>query len=208
MRAVSLLFVSVGTDHHPFDRLLGWVRDWACDHPRWELQVQHGLSADPGLGGGAGTAFAFCDHDRLQELLGLADAVVSHGGPATITEARRYGHVPVVVPRDPTLGEHVDGHQQAFARRLGAAGLVHLAQTRAEFVAALDGVTAAPPTPAQRAAGLATRAVPPGVHGVGAAVEDVVRSRPRRGAGRAHRWSVISSNTRRASSGSSPPAAD
>lgn len=177
---MSLLFVSVGTDHHPFDRLLGWVRDWSREHPGWDLQVQHGRSADPG----AGTGFAFCDHDRLQELLGLADAVVSHGGPATITEARRYGHVPVVVPRDPTLGEHVDGHQQAFARRLGAAGLVHLAQTRAEFVAALDGVTAAPPTPAERAAGLASRQLPAGVHGVGAVVEDLVRSRPRRRTGR------------------------
>ncbi len=167
---MSLLFVSVGTDHHPFARLLSWTGTWAAAHPGWEVQVQHGSTPAPAYG----TAFAFCDHDRLQELLEEADAVVAHGGPATITEARRHGHVPVVVPRDPTLGEHVDGHQQLFARRLGAAGLVRLAEEEAAFMAVLDGVTAGAPTRRERAALAAAREVPPGVHTVGRVIEELV----------------------------------
>nr|WP_246290489.1 glycosyltransferase [Nocardioides marinus] len=41
-----------------------------------------------------------------------------------IMEARALGHLPLVVPRDPRLGEHVDDHQQRFARRAAEAGLV------------------------------------------------------------------------------------
>ena len=33
-----------------------------------------------------------------------ADVVVTHGGPATISEARNAGHRPIVVPRDPSPG--------------------------------------------------------------------------------------------------------
>ncbi len=54
-------------------------------------------------------------HDRLEELLAQATVVVCHGGPGTVTEARDAGHVPLCMPRDPELGEHVDDHQQRFA---------------------------------------------------------------------------------------------
>ncbi len=173
MRPVRMLFVSIGTDHHPFPRLLGWVGDWAAEHPDWEVQVQHGRSPAPPYG----TAFAFCDHDRLQELLEEADAVVTHGGPATITEARRYGHVPIVVPRDPRLGEHVDAHQQLFARRLAAAGLIRLASGEAELRVALDGEAGAPTSRQDRARRAADRQVPPGVHAVGRVIEDLARGK-------------------------------
>ena len=38
--------------------------------------------------------------DQLAELLLSADAVVTHGGPGLIMEARAAGHCPIVVPRD------------------------------------------------------------------------------------------------------------
>ena len=42
--------------------------------------------------------------------------------PGLIMESRSHGHLPVVVARDPGLGEHVDDHQQRFVGRLGARG--------------------------------------------------------------------------------------
>lgn len=173
MRPVTRrLFVSVGTDHHRFDRLCGWVVDFAAAHPDWQVALQHGRTPAP-AGPENLDAFAFCDHGRLQELFAGSDAVVSHGGPATITEARRTGHVPVVVPRDPQHGEHVDGHQMLFAARLAAAGLVAVVRSGAELDAAVlaaagrrDGVTAV-----EQAAAAAV--VPPGVHRVGAVAEEV-----------------------------------
>ena len=45
-----LVFVSVGTDVHPFDRVLGWVGGAAADYgPTLRWAVQHGWSRPPVL---------------------------------------------------------------------------------------------------------------------------------------------------------------
>lgn len=113
-----LVAVLVGTDHHPFDRLVGWVRDLAADGSvSW--YVQHGTTTLPdGLDGAPILTSA-----GMQALLSEAAVVVTHGGPGLIMEARSLGHLPVVLPRDPALGEHVDDHQQRFVRRISAAGM-------------------------------------------------------------------------------------
>lgn len=172
-----LLLVTVGTDHHPFDRLLDWVGRWSAAHPSWHVEVQHGATRAPGFG----RCFDYCGHDELQLLFAAADVVVTHAGPATITQARAAGHVPVVVPRLPALGEHVDDHQVLFARRLAAAGVVHLAETEAALASAVDAARAC--SDAGRPAAAGGPEVPPGVLNVGIAVEQLVAGR-RRGARR------------------------
>ncbi len=131
-----LVLVAVGTDYHPFDRLVGWVDSWLADSGprRAEVLVQHGRSSAPAVAQGR----PLLDHDDLQDAMGRAAAVVCHGGPATIMEARRNGRLPICVPRDPKRGEHVDQHQQDFARRMGAEDVVRLAETEEQFRAALD----------------------------------------------------------------------
>ena len=168
-----LLLVTVGTDHHPFERLLDWVGRWSAAHPSWQVEVQHGATRVPGFG----RCFAYCGHDELQLLFAAADVVVTHAGPATITQARAAGHVPVVVPRLPALGEHVDDHQVLFARRLGAAGVVHLAETEAALAAAVDAARAG--ADRGRPAPACAQEVPPGVLRVGLVVEQLVAGRRR-----------------------------
>ena len=62
-----------------------------------------------------------------------ASAVVCHGGPGTIALARRCGHVPIVVPRDPALGEHVDDHQMRYTAVLARSGAIEIATSAAEL---------------------------------------------------------------------------
>lgn len=129
------VLVAVGTDIHPFDRLLTWLERWyasRADHP--ELLVQYGHSRVPALPG----AVPFLDHDTLHRTMIGAALVVSHGGPATIIEARRSGRLPLVVPRDPDRREHIDDHQQLFARRLADHGLIRLCRSEPELADALD----------------------------------------------------------------------
>ncbi len=168
--SAPLLLVTVGTDHHPFARLLDWVGRWAAAHPSWQVEVQHGATPAPRYG----HPFPFCGHDELQGLLVAADVVVTHGGPATITQARAAGHVPVVVPRQHALGEHVDDHQVLFARRLAAAGVVHLAETEAALAPAVDAARAGPDA---RRPAAGEGEVPPGVLQVGLVVEQLVAGR-------------------------------
>lgn len=114
-----LVAVFLGTDHHHFDRLVRWSAQ-LHDEGRFRFHVQHGAtSLPPGLPGRA-----MLGVDAVARLLDAADAVVTHGGPGTIMDARERGHVPVVVPRDPRLGEHVDDHQLRFARFLAGRGVV------------------------------------------------------------------------------------
>lgn len=137
------LLVVLGTDHHRFDRLVGWVDGWLERRPAGDATsalVQLGWSREPKIAGGVGI-IAF---DELQQLMRNAVVVVTHGGPATMLEARRQGKQPIVVPRDPTLGEHVDDHQQLFARRMADAGLISLCETEDGFAAAVDARMARP----------------------------------------------------------------
>jgi UDP-N-acetylglucosamine transferase subunit ALG13 len=132
----SLLFVSVGTDHHPFHRLVGWMDDWLERRSGRPVTcvVQGGTSRPSRLA-------EFHDYLRYQEMQAAmqdAAAVVCHGGPGTIMEARVLAHVPIVVPRQSRLGEHVDDHQVAFARRLASAGEIHLPWTESDLHELLD----------------------------------------------------------------------
>jgi UDP-N-acetylglucosamine transferase subunit ALG13 len=119
--------VFVGTDHHRFDRLLGWVA--RLQGPDLHFEVQHGFTPLPvGL---VGTPMM--GPVEMAELLGRASAVVTHGGPGSIMDARDHGHIPVVVARDPRLGEHVDDHQQRFVRHLDGKGMVAAAHDASQF---------------------------------------------------------------------------
>jgi len=133
-----LVAVLVGTDHHRFDRVLEWAAALAASGD-FRFFVQHGATPLPaGLDGSA-----MLGPDRLAGLLRRADAVVTHAGPGCIMDARGHGHVPVVVPRDPSLGEHVDDHQQRFARFIARSGMVVTATDRGELEDRLRSAVAA-----------------------------------------------------------------
>ena len=134
----ALVFVSVGTDHHPFDRLVRWVDAWLPEGV--QCVVQHGTSAPPRRAEGVD----YLDHGALTSLLDEAAVVVCHGGPTTITESRRHGRRPIVVPRSPGLGEHVDDHQQRFCARMEAKGLISRIDDEDAFRALMDRALADP----------------------------------------------------------------
>jgi len=81
---------------------------------------------------------------EMNRLLMSAAGIVSHGGPATIVQIRAAGKVPIVMPRDPALGEHVDDHQIRFARHLAARGEIVLAETITDLRTALDRLVSDP----------------------------------------------------------------
>ncbi len=135
-----LVFVSVGTDHHPFNRLVQWVDGWAAAHPDVEVVIQHGEATGPVHA----HAVPYLSHSELFALIRRAAVIVSHGGPATIAEAWNVGLIPIVAPRGHRLGEHVDNHQQAFAAVLAEREQVVRVTMESELVEALDHAVADP----------------------------------------------------------------
>jgi UDP-N-acetylglucosamine transferase subunit ALG13 len=136
----ALVVVSVGTDHHPFDRLVAWMDGWAGEHPTVAVVVQRGSSPPTAHA----SSHQLIAHRQLCQLFSSATVVVCHGGPSTVMDVRAAGRLPIVVPRDPALGEHIDDHQLRFSDHLARHLLGHLARDRSQLVAALDDALADP----------------------------------------------------------------
>ncbi len=126
---MTLVLATVGTDHHHFNRLASWAGRLAVSQPDLHVVLQHGVTRPPeGV-----EAHVMLGPEALRSMLARADAVVTHGGPGSIMDARAAGHVPVVVPRERQRGEHVDDHQVRFSTRLAKLGEVRLAQDESAF---------------------------------------------------------------------------
>jgi UDP-N-acetylglucosamine transferase subunit ALG13 len=106
-----VIFVTLGTHHDPFPRLIEGLRTLDGD----ELVVQHGHSPAPL---DAARATRFMPFEEMLEQIRAADAVVTHAGVGTILTCLRLGRTPLVVPRQRRLGEHVDDHQVELTRAL------------------------------------------------------------------------------------------
>jgi UDP-N-acetylglucosamine transferase subunit ALG13 len=134
--ARPLVFVTVGTDHHPFDRLVDWIDRWmsAPDREQVRCVVQHGTSRAPRLA----EHRRYVGYQQMEELLDQASAVVCHGGPGSVMMCRWAGKRPIVVPRRRSLGEHVDDHQMVFARRIAQEGEITLAEDEASLAGCLE----------------------------------------------------------------------
>ena len=112
-----MIFVTVGTHHDPFQRLLDGLSLLDGD----ELVVQYGPGGPPA---GVARAADYLPFDEMLALFREADKVITHAGVGSILCATREGHVPLVVPRRHDLGEHVDDHQSELTRALAARGSV------------------------------------------------------------------------------------
>jgi UDP-N-acetylglucosamine transferase subunit ALG13 len=126
-----MIFVTVGGQPAPFDRLLHAVASLATID---EVVVQYGTSRvrPPGA-----RCIDFLSFDEFLEYMRASRVVVGHAGVGTTMVALFAGKRPIVVPRQASLGEDPDGHQGEFARRLDAAGLVQLVEDSAELGAAV-----------------------------------------------------------------------
>ncbi len=132
------VMVSLGTDHHAFERLVRWVDAWvASARSRGgtvRYTLQHGATAPSAL---AMNVALLPRHDMLH-LFAEHDLLVVQGGPGSIRDVRSVGRVPIVVPRRRDQREVVDDHQIDFARFMAARGECALAEDGQELAALLD----------------------------------------------------------------------
>ncbi len=133
-----MIVVTVGTHEQPFDRMLRAVSDLGAVEP---MLVQYGTST---ITDGPGEWVDFLSFDELAERAGAARVFISHAGVGSIVLARRCGLRPVIMPRRPELGEHVDEHQLELSRRLHRAGLVTVVEDAQELAAAVRRPAAVP----------------------------------------------------------------
>jgi len=126
-----VIFVTVGTNEAPFDRLLRALDGLGLEE---RLVVQRGASRVRPAGA---ECVEFLPYEELVEHVRAARLVVTHAGVGSVLVVLSAGKRPLVVPRLHRYGEAVDDHQLAFARHLERAGLVSVAEDLAELPAAL-----------------------------------------------------------------------
>lgn len=105
-----MVFVTVGSQKFPFDRLLEAVDACVSDGSiRDEVFAQTGASAyEP-----RNYAWKpFLDRGEFAEKMAAADVVITHGGTGAIVGALKQGKKVIAMARLARYGEHVDDHQE------------------------------------------------------------------------------------------------
>lgn len=117
-----MIFVSVGTDLFPFNRLIEEVD---------RLVVKGRISEDVLCQIGYSSykpkrcqSVQMLPFDEMERTIQKASCMVIHAGPATIMQVLRADKIPIVVPRLKRFGEVVDDHQLYFTQKLAAEGKV------------------------------------------------------------------------------------
>jgi exopolysaccharide biosynthesis glucuronosyltransferase PssE len=150
-----LIFVTVGS-MFPFDRLIRSM----------DLLVASGELKDEvrsQIGSGAYEPRAmpfqrFMDKAEFDALLERAEMIVSHAGIGSIATALRLGKPMLVVPRRGRLGEHVNDHQVATARKYEELGHVLAAYDENDILRMIEGLRRFRPVPRKvNAVGVADR---------------------------------------------------
>lgn len=104
-----MIFVTVGSQKFPFNRLIEKVDQMAGDGViREEVLIQTGTSdyiprhcrhRD------------FYDREEFKTMIDTCTVLITHGGVGTVIDAVKRGKKVVAVPRLARYGEHVDNHQ-------------------------------------------------------------------------------------------------
>lgn len=129
-----LIFATVGATL-PFDRLTQMVATAKSSGVLDEqviLQVGEGGVRPNGV-----ESFETLPFPTVREILREASIVVCHGGTGSIITALQNGCHVIAVPRQASLGEHYDDHQQEITGTFRDRGLIEVANTPEEFADAV-----------------------------------------------------------------------
>lgn len=118
-RRVARVVVTVGTSReYGFRRLVDAVL--AVSRPDWTVFWQTGSTDVEDL---SILAASSVTAGQLRSEIRSADVVISHAGTGSAVTALECGKRPILVPRDPSFGEHVDDHQEQIAAELSRRNL-------------------------------------------------------------------------------------
>jgi len=135
-----LIFVTVGTQKFPFDRLAEALDGHiAAGRIRDEVFAQIGYTAYRPR---HYRAVRMLPPEEAEARLRGCSVLIAHGGTSTIVRALRLGKKVLVVPRQRRYGEHVDDHQLEIARLFEDMRMVECAYDTADIPEKLERLRA------------------------------------------------------------------
>ena len=109
-----MIYVTVGNDFRPFDRLVKRM-DELVPSLADQVLIQKGYSTYRPRNA---QSFDFVSMDTATDYILKSHLVVSHAGIGTIILCRQHGIPLLILPRRKALGEHMNDHQLEIARAL------------------------------------------------------------------------------------------
>ena len=142
MTTMPLIVVTVGTDHHPFDRLIGWIDELAANRGQQaEIVVQCGCSRRAGRSHDRGDGTRIVRHiprlDEARRRRGDARTEHHHGG----RDARHPGHLVPTIPSGASMSTIT---RSSLPDTQAEEGLFTVVNDRAELFEMLDAAIADP----------------------------------------------------------------
>jgi len=113
-----VIFVIMGMEIHPFDRLAKAADELA--HGDEEVFIQLGSCTYTPTRARFQKYLSF---GEVCESIQKASVVITHAGAGSTLVCIQQGKHPIMVPRRSRWSEHVDDHQVPFAQKLGSGGL-------------------------------------------------------------------------------------
>lgn len=111
-----MIFITVGTHEQGMDRLFKEI-DNLINH----CKIKEKVFAQIGYTKYTPKYFEYkkmISFEEMDKYIKNSKIIITHGGPGTIFHPLQYGKIPIVVPRNPQFGEHVDNHQILFTQKL------------------------------------------------------------------------------------------
>lgn len=133
-----MIFITVGSQKFPFDRLLRSV-----DELIEKKVITEEVFAQIGCSRYTPKHYPcqqFLDHDEFERMTGKADIILTHGGTGVIIGAVKKGKKVIAVPRLAQYGEHVDDHQLQLIGQFQDLNLICSCQDLSHLAEALEEV--------------------------------------------------------------------
>lgn len=133
-----MIFVVLANEKFPFIRLVTWVLQAVQEGIiKEEVILQYGNTPVGELPATI-KPVQWLKHEEFDEHIMKASKVIAHAGVGIFLQSRWHGRIPLLVPRKPEAGEHLDNHQMDLAEQLHDEFALPYAQTYEEFKALLS----------------------------------------------------------------------
>lgn len=119
-----MIFVTVGTQKFPFDRLMRTLDELVC-----KKRITEDVFAQIGYSNYVPEHFKvkkLLTPEEFLEYMDCANVVITHGGTSSIIQALKRRKKVLVVPRRKKYKEHIDDHQVEIAQMFYESGMIEI----------------------------------------------------------------------------------
>ena len=119
-----MIFVTLGNDKHPFNRLLGRIEQISKEDSEFKFKIQSGHTSMEEAKNIS--VKKFFDKEAFYKNIKNSQVTITHAGAGTLIKLIQANKKPIVVPRLLKYKEHLNDHQLEIANEFYAKDLCYI----------------------------------------------------------------------------------